>query len=81
MPDTLKRRLGLGLLTVYGVGIMVGAGFSAMPVAEWQNPPPQWSGIVGASVFAFFAFIGLSCDILRFPCEKGAADRHLKYAG
>ncbi len=26
MPDTLKRRLGLGLLTVYGVGIMVGAG-------------------------------------------------------
>lgn len=25
MPDTLKRQLGLGLLTAYGVGIMVGA--------------------------------------------------------
>lgn len=26
MADTLKRQLGLGLLTTYGVGIMVGAG-------------------------------------------------------
>jgi len=26
MPDTLKRRIGPGLLTAYGVGVMVGAG-------------------------------------------------------
>ena len=26
MTDTLKRRIGLPLLTAYGVGVMVGAG-------------------------------------------------------
>ena len=49
----------LTLAEVLGLVLVIGAGIAAAPVAGWVDPgAPVWSGVVGASVFAFFAFIG-----------------------
>ncbi len=37
--------------------------------------------MVAAAAAAGIAMVRLSYDIPRFPCEKGAADRHFIYAG
>jgi amino acid transporter len=45
---------------VIGLVLVIGAGFSAAPVADWSLPlpSPEWAGVAGATVFAFFAYIG-----------------------
>lgn len=50
----------LTLIEVAGLLMVIFAGFSAPPVTEWALPLPslEWAGVAGATIFAFFAFIG-----------------------
>ncbi len=57
--ESLSFAAILTLVEVAGLCLVIWAGFSAPPVAEWVNPPAiEWSGVLAASIFAFFAFIG-----------------------
>lgn len=57
------------LIEVTGLALVVWAGFHAPPVADWTAPPaPYWPGIFGASIFAFFAFIGFD-DLVNMAEE------------
>ncbi len=59
----------LTLVEVVGLAIVIFVGFTAAPVADWTHPPsPQWSGIIAATIFAFFAFIGFD-DIANMAEE------------
>lgn len=51
MNDTLKRRVGLGLLTTYGIGVMVGAGIYVLIGAV--------AGIAGDLAWLAFVLAGL----------------------
>lgn len=51
MNDTLKRRVGLGLLTTYGIGVMVGAGIYVLVGAV--------AGIAGDLAWLAFVLAGL----------------------
>ena len=49
----------LTVIEVFGLFLVIWAGFDAEPVADWVSPPDiGWSGVLAASIFAFFAFIG-----------------------
>ncbi|SDO44008.1 Amino acid transporter [Lutimaribacter pacificus] len=66
----------LTVIEVIGLFLVVWAGFSAPPVAEWHVPlpPPEWAGIAAASVFAFFAFIGFD-DMVNMAEETRRPER------
>jgi len=64
----------LTVIEVVGLALVIWAGFTGTATVEWSNPPaPHWPGIVGASIFAFFAFIGFD-DIVNMAEE--AKDPH-----
>lgn len=70
----------LTVIEVIGLLIIIWVGFGAHPVAAWQSPPPpQWSGIAAASVFAFFAFIGFD-DLVNMAEEAKAPERNMPRA-
>jgi amino acid transporter len=70
----------LTVIEVIGLLIIIWVGFGAEPVEAWQSPPPpQWSGIAAASVFAFFAFIGFD-DLVNMAEEARAPERNMPRA-
>lgn len=58
--ESLSFAAILTLVEVVGLCMVVWAGFAAEPVVDWRLPlpEPEWAGIAGATIFAFFAFIG-----------------------
>ncbi len=59
----------LTLVEVAGLMMVIWVGFQAPPVADWVNPPALvWSGVLTASIFAFFAFIGFD-DLVNMAEE------------
>ncbi len=63
-----------------GLALVVWAGFSATPSADWVLPAvPVWSGIGFAAVLAFFAFIGFE-DIVNMAEEVDNPSRTLPMA-
>ncbi|MDQ2091575.1 APC family permease [Marimonas arenosa] len=50
----------LTVIEVFGLGMVIFAGFSAPPVEAFALPlpPPEWNGVAAATLFAVFAFIG-----------------------
>lgn len=73
-PPVLRRRLGLTLLTLYGVGITVGAGIYVLigAVAGHAGPHAPWSFLIAAAVMTFTvaSYAELST---RFPVSAGEA--------
>ncbi|MHC0054103.1 APC family permease [Actibacterium sp. D379-3] len=67
----------LTVIEVVGLLLVIWVGFGAVPVPDWQNPPPpEWTGIVAASLFAFFAFIGFD-DLVNMAEEAKAPERNM----
>lgn len=59
----------LTLIEVVGLVLVIWAGFSAPPVADYTAPPVvPWVGIASAAALAFFAFIGFE-DIVNMAEE------------
>lgn len=71
----------LTLIEVVGLMLVIGAGFAAAPVADWALPlpDPEWVGIAGATVFAFFAYIGFD-DMVNMAEETRAPERTMPRA-
>ncbi|PKP74329.1 MAG: amino acid permease [Alphaproteobacteria bacterium HGW-Alphaproteobacteria-6] len=71
----------LTLVEVLGLMLVIGAGLAADPVADWSLPlpAPEWAGIAGATVFAFFAFIGFD-DLVNMAEEAHAPERTMPRA-
>jgi amino acid transporter len=73
-PPTLKRRLGLPLLVLYGTGITIGAGIYVLigAVAGHAGAYAPWSFLLAAMVMAFTvaSYAELST---RFPVSAGEA--------
>lgn len=64
-------------IEVLGLMLVIWAGFSAVPVDGWVNPsPPVWSGVLAASIFAFFAFIGFD-DLVNMAEEAKEPERNM----
>lgn len=70
----LDRRLGVGLLTFYGVGTIVGGGVYALlgKVAEHAGTRAPWSFLL-ATVIAMFSAYSFSELSRRFPVSSGVA--------
>ncbi|MCV2891632.1 APC family permease [Lentibacter sp. XHP0401] len=57
------------IIEVFGLGLVVWAGFSVAPVEAFTTPQPiVWVGVSSAAVLAFFAFIGFE-DIVNMAEE------------
>lgn len=68
------------VIEVVGLGLVVWAGFQGESVADWSAPPaPYWPGIFGASIFAFFAFIGFD-DLVNMAEEAKNPGRNMPAA-
>lgn len=68
------------VIELAGLALVVWAGFSADPVAEWSAPPALvWSAVASGAVLAFFAFIGFE-DIVNMAEEVEQPDRTLPVA-
>jgi len=74
MPDTLKRRIGLPLLTAYGVGVMVGAGIYVLVGAVAANAG-VWAplGFLLAGLIAAPTALSYSEFATRLPEAAGEA--------
>jgi len=65
---------------VIGLVLVVHAGATAAPVAEFSAPPGiVWSGVIAGAVLAFFAFIGFE-DIVNMAEEVARPERVLPRA-
>ena len=74
MPPALRRRLGLPLLVLYGVGITIGAGIYVLigAAAAHAGPYTPWSFVLAAVVMAFT--VGSYAELAtRFPVSAGEA--------
>ncbi|WP_297780895.1 APC family permease [uncultured Roseovarius sp.] len=68
------------VVEVLGLGLVVYAGFSAVPVADFQMAQEiVWSGVTAGAVLAFFAFIGFE-DIVNMAEEVREPERVLPRA-
>ncbi|MBV1897254.1 MAG: amino acid permease, partial [Rhodobacteraceae bacterium] len=74
MSDTLKRRIGLGLLTAYGVGVMVGAGIYVL-VGAVADEAGIWAPLafLGAGLIAAPTALSYSEFSTRIPEAAGEA--------
>ena len=74
MTDTLKRRIGPGLLTAYGVGVMVGAGIYVL-VGAVANEAGIWAPLafLGAGLIAAPTALSYSEFSTRIPEAAGEA--------
>jgi APA family basic amino acid/polyamine antiporter len=74
LPGTLRRRLGLPLLVLYGTGITIGAGIYVLigAVAGYAGVYAPWSFMLAAMAMAFTvaSYAELST---RFPVSAGEA--------
>ena len=65
---------------VLGLAMVVFAGFTATPSVDFAMPAEiVWSGVAGAAVLAFFAFIGFE-DIVNMAEETSEPERNLPRA-
>jgi amino acid transporter len=70
----------LTLIEVVGLVLVIWAGFSAPPVADYTLPPAvPWGGVAAAAALAFFAFIGFE-DIVNMAEEVRNPSRTLPRA-
>lgn len=71
----------LTLVEVLGLAMVIWAGFSAPPVEAWSLPlpSPEWAGVAGATIFAFFAFIGFD-DMVNMAEETRRPERTMPRA-
>jgi APA family basic amino acid/polyamine antiporter len=79
--ESLAFAAVLTVVEVIGLMLVIWAGFAAAPVSDWSLPlpPPEWAGIAGATVFAFFAYIGFD-DIVNIAEEARDPERTLPRA-
>ena len=74
LPPVLRRRLGLPLLVLYGVGITIGAGIYVLigAVAGHAGKYAPWSFLLAGAVMAFT--VGSYAELAtRFPVSAGEA--------
>ncbi len=74
LPTPLRRRLGLPLLVLYGVGITIGAGIYVLigAVAGHAGPYAAWSFLLAAAAMA--ATVGSYAELAtRYPVSAGEA--------
>jgi APA family basic amino acid/polyamine antiporter len=74
LPAALRRRLGLTLLTLYGIGITVGAGIYVLvgAVAAHAGRAAPWSFLLAAAAMAFT--VGSYAELAtRYPVSVGEA--------
>jgi amino acid transporter len=74
LPARLRRRLGLPLLTLYGVGITIGAGIYVLigAVAAHAGRAAPWSFLIAAAAMAFT--VGSYAELAtRYPVSAGEA--------
>lgn len=65
---------------VVGLALVVHAGATALPLADFSAPPAVvWSGVIAGAVLAFFAFIGFE-DIVNMAEEVARPERVLPRA-
>ncbi len=68
------------VIELIGLGLVIWAGFSGIPVIEAPlSVPPIWTGIGAGAVLAFFAFIGFE-DIVNMAEEVRTPERTLPRA-
>ncbi|WP_050928020.1 APC family permease [Aestuariivita boseongensis] len=69
------------VIEVVGLCLVVWAGFSAPPVTDWSMPLPQieWTGLIAATIFGFFAFIGFD-DMVNIAEETREPQRAMPRA-
>ncbi|CUH66486.1 putative amino acid permease YhdG [Thalassovita gelatinovora] len=79
--ESLSFAAVLTVIEIAGLGMVIWAGFSAAPVADYHLPlpSPEWSGIALATIFAFFAFIGFD-DIVNVAEETRSPVRTMPIA-
>jgi len=79
--ESLAFAAVLTLIEVVGLMLVIGAGFTAEPVADWSLPlpRPEWVGVAGATVFAFFAYIGFD-DMVNMAEETREPERTMPRA-
>ena len=67
----------LTVIEVFGLMMIIWVGFQATPTQDWITPPAiAWSGVMAASIFAFFAFIGFD-DLVNMAEEAKAPERNM----
>jgi amino acid transporter len=74
LPTPLRRRLGLALLTLYGIGITIGAGIYVLigAVAGHAGRFAPWSFVLAAAAMALT--VGSYAELAtRFPVSAGEA--------
>ena len=74
LPTALRRRLGLPLLTLYGIGITIGAGIYVLigAVAAHAGYAAPWSFVLAAAAMAFT--VGSYAELAtRYPVSAGEA--------
>ncbi len=74
LPSALRRRLGLPLLMLYGIGITIGAGIYVLigSVAAHAGRHAPWSFVLAAAAMAFT--VGSYAELAtRFPVSAGEA--------
>ena len=74
LPAALRRRLGLPLLVLYGIGITIGAGIYVLigAVAGHAGHYAPWSFLLAAAVMALT--VGSYAELAtRFPVSAGEA--------
>uniref|UniRef100_UPI003B52277A APC family permease n=1 Tax=Roseovarius indicus TaxID=540747 RepID=UPI003B52277A len=68
------------VVEVAGLGLVIFAGATAAPVADFSMPPEiVWSGVTAGAVLAFFAFIGFE-DIVNMAEEVARPEQVLPRA-
>ncbi|MBD3678586.1 MAG: amino acid permease [Rhodobacteraceae bacterium] len=78
--ESLAFAAVLTLIEVAGLLIVSWAGLTAVPVEDWLAPPaPEWNGIIAASIFAIFAFIGFD-DLVNMAEEAKEPTRTMPKA-
>lgn len=79
--ESLSFAALLTVIEVVGLGLVIWAGFTAAPVADWSLPLPriEWAGVIGATIFAFFAFIGFD-DMVNMAEEVRDPQRNMPRA-
>lgn len=79
--ESLAFAAVLTLVEVSGLALVIFAGFTAAPVADWSMPLPEIEGpgLAAATIFAFFAFIGFD-DMVNMAEETHNPQRNMPRA-